>query len=172
MFKIFFIVFIVTPLLELYLLIEVGSAIGALPTILFTIFTALVGGILMKNQGLMVIKEAQMNLARGQLPQQQGVEGVMIFLGGLMLLLPGLVTDFVGFLFLIPPVRVYLARRWLGRSAQSMYGGKKSFTVHAQWAESDPVSGHLRYRQVKRTGDQETVIEGEILEGKSDREAR
>lgn len=169
MFKVFFIVFIVVPLLELYVLIEVGSEIGALPTILLTILTALVGGLLMKYQGLQVVQQAQMAVAKGETPQQQVIEGMMIFIGGAMLLLPGLVTDFLGFLLLLPPIRVALAKRWLAKRAANPHGFSY---VQTEWTVKDSEPTRVRYYESTRESD---VIEGEVLDSddkKSDRDER
>ncbi|MBE0494158.1 MAG: FxsA family protein [Thiomicrospira sp.] len=169
MFKVFFMVFIVVPLLELYLLIEVGSQIGALPTILLTILTALVGGLLMKHQGLQVVQQAQMAVAKGEAPQQQVIEGMMIFIGGAMLLLPGLVTDFIGFLFLLPPVRVALAKRWLAKRARNPQGFSY---VRTEWTVKDGEPTQVRHYE---SSNDANVIEGEVLESddkKSDRDDR
>lgn len=158
MFKVFFIVFIVVPLLELYVLIEVGSEIGALPTILLTILTALIGGLLMKYQGLQVVQQAQMAVAKGEAPEQQVIEGMMIFIGGAMLLLPGLVTDFLGFMFLLPPVRVALAKRWLAKRARDPQGFSY---VQTEWTVKDAEPTRVRHYQSTRDAD---VIEGEVLD--------
>ncbi len=161
MFKVLFILFIVVPLLELYVLIEVGSEIGALPTILLTILTALVGGLLMKHQGLQVLRDAQVSMAQGQAPQQQAIEGVLIFVGGAMLLLPGLITDGLGFLLLLPPLRAMLAKRWLARAARP---GGYSY-VHTEWVEKDPVTGKITsHHSTQSRNDDGRVIEGEVID--------
>lgn len=166
MFKILFVLFIVVPLLELYVLIEVGSMIGALPTILLTIATAAIGGLLMKHQGLRVVQQAQMTMAQGQAPQQQVIEGMLIFVGGAMLLLPGLVTDFLGFLLLLPPIRTSLAKRWLAKRTQQ--AGAFQSHVHAEWTVRDPDSGRIEHyqasRRYKSSAPENDVIEGEVLE--------
>lgn len=102
---IFLLIFVGAPLLELYVLIEVGSQIGALPTILLSIFTALLGGLLVRVQGFAVIFRAQEQMARQEVPAIELLEGAMLLVVGLALLLPGFITDAVGFLLLIPPVR-------------------------------------------------------------------
>jgi UPF0716 protein FxsA len=104
------------PLFELYLLIEVGSFIGALPTIALSVFTALLGGTLMRVQGLSASMRAQATMARGEAPAMEMIEGVAIFMAGALLLLPGFFTDAVGFLLLIPPVRRLLILFLLSRA--------------------------------------------------------
>jgi UPF0716 protein FxsA len=93
------------PLIELYLLIEVGSSIGALPTIVLSVFTAVLGGLLMRYQGLATAVRAQQVMSRGEMPALQILEGVLIFFAGVLLLFPGFMTDIIGFVLLIPLVR-------------------------------------------------------------------
>lgn len=104
-FFVFLLVFVAAPLVELYVLIEVGSRIGALPTIALSIFTAVLGGLLVRLQGFSVLFRVQEAMARGELPALELMEGAMLLLVGLALLLPGFITDAAGFLLLIPPVR-------------------------------------------------------------------
>lgn len=113
---IFLIVFIGFPLFELYLLIEVGSFIGALPTIALSIFTAVLGGLLMRQQGFATAMRAQATMAKGEVPAIEMIEGVVVFLAGAVLLFPGFFTDAVGFLLLIPPIRKLLVVFFLKRA--------------------------------------------------------
>lgn len=161
MFKVLFVVFIAVPIVELYVLIEVGSHIGAVLTILLTILTALVGGLLMKYQGLQVLKDAQATMSQGLPPQQQAIEGVLIFIGGAMLLLPGLITDFLGLLLLVSPLRALIAKRWLARRiTRPGYG-----YVHTEWAVKDPQTGKISHHSASRSyGGDDNVIEGEVID--------
>lgn len=109
----FLLFFVGAPLLELYLLIEVGSEIGALPTIALSIFTAVLGGTLVRMQGFAVLFRAQSQMANQEVPALELMEGAMLLLVGLALLLPGFITDAIGFLLLIPPLRRWLVVRWL-----------------------------------------------------------
>lgn len=102
---IFLVIFVAAPLVELYVLIEVGSEIGALPTILLSIFTAVLGGLLVRLQGFAVLFRAQESMAKGEAPAIEMMEGAMLLIVGLALMLPGFITDAVGFLLLIPPLR-------------------------------------------------------------------
>ena len=105
--------FILTPLVELYILIEVGSVIGALPAILLCIATAAVGAALVRAQGLRTLQEAQAATRRGEVPAVAMLEGVVLALAGVLLLTPGLVTDAIGFAALMPPLRRGLLLRAL-----------------------------------------------------------
>ncbi len=104
-FWLFLLVLVGIPLFELYLLIQVGSFIGALPTIVLSVFTAVLGALLMRQQGFVTAMRAQQAMARGETPALEMMEGVLIFLAGLVLLFPGFVTDLMGFALLVGPVR-------------------------------------------------------------------
>ncbi len=100
--------FVVIPLVELYILIEVGGVIGALPTIALCLLTAILGTALLKQQGLQTLARARHNMDRGDVPAVELFEGVGLAIGGLLLLTPGLATDVMGFACLLP-----WSRRWL-----------------------------------------------------------
>ncbi len=102
---IFLLLLVGAPLLELYVLIEVGSEIGALPTILLSIFTAILGAALVRLQGVSVLLRVQQTLARGEAPALEMLEGAVLMMAGVMLLFPGFITDAMGFLMLVPPLR-------------------------------------------------------------------
>lgn len=109
----FLLIFIATPLIELYFLISLGSVIGALPTIALAIFTAALGGYLVRAQGLSVLMRVRAMLAQGETPAFEMLDGAILLVCGFSLLLPGLVTDMLGFVLLIPPLRHALLRRYL-----------------------------------------------------------
>lgn len=108
-------IFVVAPLGELYLLIEVGSAIGAITTIALTVFTAVLGGLLVRLQGVSVLLRVREMTARGEVPAIEMLEGAVLMLAGLLLLLPGFVTDALGFLLLVSPLRRAVLLGWLRR---------------------------------------------------------
>jgi len=120
---VFLVVFVGAPLVELYVLIEVGSEIGALPTIALSIFTALLGGLLVRLQGFSVLFRAQEQMARQEVPAIELLEGAMLLVVVLALLLPGCITDAVGFLLLITPVRRAVII-WLLRSGGVLRPGE------------------------------------------------
>lgn len=114
-FIVFLAIFVAAPLVELYVLIEVGSRIGAFPTIALSIFTAVLGGALVRLQGFSVLFRVQQAMAKGEVPALELMEGAMLLLVGVALLLPGFITDAVGFLLLIPPLRRWVIL-WILRS--------------------------------------------------------
>ncbi|RME35475.1 MAG: FxsA family protein [Gammaproteobacteria bacterium] len=105
MLKLIFFLFLVLPLVELYLLIEIGAGIGGLTTIALCLLTAAIGGLLVRFQGLQTLFLAQRQLASGQIPAEAGLHGMLIASAGVLLFLPGFVTDTIGFLLLIPALR-------------------------------------------------------------------
>ncbi|MGB5733642.1 MAG: FxsA family protein [Thiohalocapsa sp.] len=109
----FVLIFVAAPLIELYFLIQVGSVIGALPTIALSVLTAVVGGALVRSQGLAVLMRVRTMLDQGEMPALELLDGAVLLVCGFALLLPGFVTDFVGFLLLIPPVRHALVQRYV-----------------------------------------------------------
>ncbi len=108
-------VFFSTPIIEMYLLITVGGYIGALPTIALVMLTAVVGVALLRAQGLQTLTRGRMRLESGELPAREVAEGLLLAVAGALLITPGFVTDTLGFLLLIPPVRGVVARRVLDR---------------------------------------------------------
>jgi UPF0716 protein FxsA len=102
------IAFIGIPLVEIGLLIQVGSVIGTLPTLAIIIVTAIVGAYMVRAQGLATAQSARRTLSQGQVPLAEVFDGVCLFASGMLLLTPGFVTDSVGGLLLVP-----LFRQWL-----------------------------------------------------------
>ncbi|WP_440997056.1 FxsA family protein [Arhodomonas sp. SL1] len=113
--------FIGVPLVELYVLIQVGGVIGALPTIALCVLTAVAGGALLRQQGLATLTRARANLERGSVPAIELLEAVALALGGALLLTPGFITDVVGFACLIPWTRHYVIG-YIMRNAHITYG--------------------------------------------------
>ena len=111
-FRYLLILFLTVPLIEIYFLIEVGEVIGAWPTVLLVVFTAVLGVWLLRWQGLSTLTRVQTSLEHGELPAQAMLEGMLLLVAGALLLTPGFVTDSVGFLILVPPLRQRLAG-WL-----------------------------------------------------------
>ena len=108
--------FVLVPILELYLLIEVGQVFGGFTTILLVLITGVVGASLVRQQGLSTLAKIQLETAQGRLPAEDVVGGVLLLFAGALLLTPGLMTDAVGFLFVIPPSRRYISRLLLSNA--------------------------------------------------------
>ncbi len=100
--------FILVPLIEIGLFIEIGGWLGLWPTLGLIVLTAIVGTALLRQQGLATLRRAQSQLDAGHLPAKELFDGVCLLVGGLLLLTPGFFTDTVGFALLLPPVRAFL----------------------------------------------------------------
>ena len=103
------------PIVEMWILIEVGGWIGALPTIGLVVLTAMIGLSLLKQQGLSTLLRARRKMDEGAIPASELVSGVMIAVGGALLLTPGFVTDALGFALLIPQTRKWLLFKLIDR---------------------------------------------------------
>ena len=104
-------IFIVVPLIEILLLIEIGSRIGALNTILVIVLTAILGASMMRHQGFTIMRNIQRDLSRGRMPTGELINGALVLVGGIVLLTPGFFTDAVGFILLIPATRGFIRKK-------------------------------------------------------------
>ena len=107
--------FIVLPIAELYVIIQVGGAIGVLPTLAILVADSLIGAALARSQSRAAWERFNRALAEGRIPGREVFDGAMIILGGALLLTPGFITDIVGILLLVPPTRAAL-RLFLSRT--------------------------------------------------------
>ena len=167
---VFFLLFVILPIVEMTILIKVGAVIGALNTIGLVLLTAVLGAALLRQQGLATLLKANQRLNSGELPAKEVAEGLILAVGGALLLTPGFVTDTVGFLCLLPGTRHWLAAYALKRmtvTAQSRGGGFE-FTAGQRGpfgqnggAGFDPFAG-------RSPRDRDNVIEGEYEEESAD----
>ncbi|MFT5089076.1 MAG: UPF0716 protein FxsA [Candidatus Latescibacterota bacterium] len=104
--------FTIVPIVELALLIEVGRQIGSLPTVALVLVTGAAGAALARSQGLLAFQRLRQGFGQGQSPGDALLDGVLVLVGGLLLLTPGILTDLVGFGVLLPSTRK-LIRRYL-----------------------------------------------------------
>jgi UPF0716 protein FxsA len=107
----FFLLFVLLPIVEIALFILVGGEIGVLPTIGLVILGAVVGSMVVRRQGVNAVRRLQQALEAGKDPSSPIANGALIMVGGVLLMLPGFLTDAIGILLLIPPVRAMLIRR-------------------------------------------------------------
>lgn len=117
--------FILFPALELYLLVKVGGEVGALNMVLWVFASALIGLWAVRTQGQDAMNRARADIAAGRVPQNTFLDGLLLFFGGVLLILPGLITDAVGLFLLVPPCRQWAAQslaRYL-TSQQARPGG-------------------------------------------------
>jgi UPF0716 protein FxsA len=104
------ILFIVVPIAELYLIIQIGSLIGVVPTLALLLADALLGSLLLRQQGRGAWRRFNAALAERRFPGREVADGLLIAIGGTLLLTPGFLTDIVGLVFLIPPTRAIVRR--------------------------------------------------------------
>jgi len=107
-------------IVEIWVLIKVGSVIGALASVFLMLLSAGVGISLVRSQGLQTLLSMQQRMAAGELPAREILQGMLLAIAGLLLILPGFVTDAVGLLLLQPALRDWLAGRWLNYSQLHM----------------------------------------------------
>jgi UPF0716 protein FxsA len=119
--------FIVVPIVELYVILQVGQAIGVLPTVVLLIADSVLGSVLMRTQGRAAWRRFNTALAERRIPHREVIDGVLVIFGGALLLTPGFVTDVFGVALLLPPTRAVirgvLARRLLPRMVAGTVGG-------------------------------------------------
>jgi len=150
-----FLAFILVPLAEIALFVEVGGILGLWPTLGIVILTAFLGTGLLRSQGLAAFSRAQVSMAEGRLPMEEVVHGFCLVIAGALLLTPGFLTDAVGFLLFLPPVRLALGRaavRWF-----SKHGNMQVYTAQG----GDSGFNHTHPARDEGTVD---VVEGEAEE--------
>ncbi len=142
MFPLIAVIFLVVPIVEIYLLIQVGQVIGAIWTVLLVVLTAVIGVSLLKIQGLSTLNRAQQKIQENQLPAHEMLEGLGLVVAGALLLTPGFFTDAFGFFLLFPPARIWLVRAVASRMVVTS-------SVHAQqgnYRQNDVIDGVKYHR--------------------------
>jgi UPF0716 protein FxsA len=138
------VLFILVPIAELYVIIQVGQQIGALWTIALLIVDSILGSMLLRSQSRSAWRRFNEQLAAGRAPGREVADGAMIIFGGALLLTPGFISDIFGLLLLLPPTRALL-RRWIvrravGRVTFGTFGTPHS--VHGTGRPADPRARH------------------------------
>lgn len=141
--KILFLLFVLLPIAEIMVLIEVGGRIGTLNTAVLVVLTALIGSLMLRQQGLSTLFRARERINSGALPLQEMMEGICLAVGGALLVTPGFITDAIGFVCLLP-----LSRRWLVQRVVKQVMASPNFTVH----------GSMQHREYRS----DDIIEGEF----------
>ena len=108
------ILFIVIPIIEIAILVKIGTLLGFWPTMLIIIATGILGATLARIQGFLVLTRIRTEFQMGRMPAEELTDGLLILIGGILLLTPGLLTDLIGFLMLIQWSRK-LFKKWLGK---------------------------------------------------------
>ncbi len=143
MLRIWPVLFLVIPIIEVYLLIEVGGLIGAGWTILLVVLTAVIGVNLLRQQGLSTLMRANQVMSQGQIPAMEMMEGLFLAVGGALLITPGFFTDAIGFICLLPFTRRAIIQYLLLNSVI-----KTSYSVHQEnKGPTDPHTIEGEYRR-------------------------
>jgi UPF0716 protein FxsA len=143
--------FILVPIAELAVIIQVGQAIGVWWTILLLVADSILGSLLMRSQGRAAWRRFNEALRVGRVPGREVADGVMVIFGGALLLTPGFLTDIFGLLFLLPPTRALIRRVFLRQAmkritvsmagAQAPYAGRRSDDVEGTAVDVDARPG-------------------------------
>lgn len=151
------ILLVAVPLVELYVIIQVGQWIGALPTIAILIADSLIGSLLLRAQGRSAWRRFNLAVGEGRVPTREVLDGVLIVFGGALLITPGFLSDIAGILFLLPPTRSLVRRVMLRNVAARMAAGATS------WG-----AGRVAGRWGSRTG-ADYDVEGTATEHRQER---
>ncbi len=142
------VLFLVIPIIEVYLLIEVGGIIGAGWTILLIVLTAIIGVNLLRQQGISTLTRANQLMSRGQLPAMEMIEGLFLAVGGALLITPGFFTDALGFICLIPLTRRGMIRYLMSRAdiitTYTVQRGHRGPGNHENGESSRTIEGEYR----------------------------
>jgi UPF0716 protein FxsA len=118
---------ILVPIAELYVIIQVGQAIGALPTIALLFASSILGTVLLRAQGRLAWRKFRGALAAGRAPTREVVDGALVICGGALLIVPGFLSDLLGLFLLLPPTRVLTRRLLLSGARGRMLMAAASF---------------------------------------------
>lgn len=130
MFLRLFLLFTCIPLVELYLLLQIGSVIGVVNTILLVIITGVLGAYLAQQEGIRTLERIRTLMARGEMPGEPLIDALLILVAGFVLITPGILTDLLGFLLLIPATRAPI-RRWIKSQLERKFAASNAavFTI-------------------------------------------
>lgn len=142
--------FIIAPIIELFLLIKIGGIIGIIPTVALVLLTAAIGSQLVRRQGLEVMNRIRSAQARGEAPALPMLDGAALLLAGFMLLTPGFISDALGFVLLVPKLRQRMARSLLSRFVILTPGGMGGSTQRGPFDNDSTIEG-----EYQRKGEQE-----------------
>jgi len=151
----FFLIFVLIPFTEIFVFMTVGVKIGLLNTLLLALFTAVLGGGIARHQGLETLFKAQKSMRAGSMPTKELFDGLCLVAAGALLITPGFVTDTIGFLLLIPPVRDALRVKvgeHLQTSGADMSGAytSRGYSSHQEFHIHDPSAIEGEYEDLDK----------------------
>jgi len=132
--------FTVIPLIELYLLIQVGRYLGSFQTIMIVLITGIIGGLLARSQGLSVQRQIRLDLQKGIIPTDSLIDGCFILIAGALLITPGMITDIFGFVLMVPFYRGWLKKRLKDILKRKFESGRFQYYSNRQstnWKEEE-----------------------------------
>lgn len=149
--------FVVVPIAEIYLLIQIGQTIGAWWTVLLLVVGGVLGSYLLKREGSRAWQALQESLRARRMPARELADGALILFGGTLLLTPGFLSDFVGLFCILPPTRPLARRALVGVITRRLAAGSGQRSTPARGTQ-------MREAQTRRgTGPDESVIQGEVV---------
>ncbi len=156
--------FIVVPIVELYVIIQVGQAIGLLPTLALLIADAVIGAALVRREGRKTWAAFRVATQAGRVPGKEVADGALVIFGGALLMTPGFTTDVLGLLCVLPPTRALLRRRLTGfftrRLGIAGVVGSRLGRSRGRRGSPSPEAGRPR-----SGGGRGGVVEGEVVDG-------
>ncbi|MBD8705207.1 MULTISPECIES: FxsA family protein [unclassified Pseudomonas] len=159
--RVFLLLLLLFPVLELFVLVKVGMSIGFLPTFLLVVAGSMLGVFVVRIAGVATALSARQSLARGELPAQQMLDGLMMTIGGGLLVLPGFISDVLGLLFLMPFTRRMIVGKVRNR-AEAQAARQRAFAENMHAANSP---GPMHPGAARPEARRPEVIEGEVIEG-------
>ncbi|UZJ61428.1 membrane protein FxsA [Pseudomonas sp. KU26590] len=159
--RVFLLLLLLFPVLELFVLVKVGMSIGFLPTFLLVVAGSMLGVFVVRIAGVATALSARQSLARGELPAQQMLNGLMMTIGGGLLVLPGFISDVLGLLFLMPFTRRLIVGKVRNR-AEAQAARQRAFAENMHAANS---AGPMHPGAARPEARRPEVIEGEVIEG-------
>ena len=164
MFQVLFVLFILVPIIEITVIMQVGALLGVWPTVAIVILSAWLGAKYVRQQGLATLQSVQTKMAQGEMPSSEIVTGLMLLVAGVLLVTPGFVTDIFGLSLLIPAVRKAIAEKVQKHMVVNQFSAGATYTHTARGNvyehEADPF-----------TAEQKTVShhQGDTIEGEFQR---
>jgi UPF0716 protein FxsA len=164
MFRILFLLFIIIPIIEIAVLMQVGSLLGIWPTMGIVILTAWLGAKNVRQQGLSTMHSVQTKMANGEAPSDEIVAGLLLMVAGVLLVTPGFVTDAFGLLLLVPAFRTMLIQ-----SVKQTLMAKQN--IHFGFNQQSPNYSHDEnvHSQTYENDNQSTIVHGKTLDGEFER---
>ena len=168
MFKVILSLFILVPIIEIMMFIEVGGYLGLGMTLFIVLITAILGVNLLKQQGLKAWQNIQMSMAEGKVPALEMAAAAQLLFAGGLLLTPGFVTDAIGFILMVPAVRMLLAKKIIaaGVMKSSSFNQQAGFQSYSSTGFSQNAGSHP-FSSANHQNTSGRVVEGEVVEAET-----